>query len=217
MAGPVSVMLSRNKFWVVGLALVVVAAVGIAFVTGERSTGPTSQLTSATSRRPAQPRVTLLSAQRFGAWKLDCIRGPQGNEGCALALFVVDDTREHVLLRLSLVARDGAKILVLTPPNAFLAAGFTLTPDGAHPITAPFQRCLPGSCRALLALSNGDIAALKTAPGVQVHFVTAAGRPIAYHIPTAGFAQGYAAWTAFYSGAKSKAAQINATGQSKPN
>lgn len=181
----------------IGACLIAVAAfAAIAFYVGKTSvTAPATNVGSPAAN--AQPRFVRSPPQHFGQWNLVCGHMPGGPKECYLALVVADATRKHLVLRLSVVQTPkGPAMLALTPPNALVSPGFTLTPDKGKPITAPFIRCVPRACQAAFRLSDDVSASLKAASGAQASFVSGTDTPVAFHFPITGFAAGYAAWAA---------------------
>lgn len=185
---------SRNRplFIIAGIvALTIVALIG--YYAGRQNATP-AQVVSGPGRA-RQSQFIRLPPQHFDSWTLQCLQGPRGGKRCSLVLMAVDKERKHILLRLSVLrSRQGTMLVALTPPNALLSAGFTLTPDKAQAIQAPFARCLPQACEAITALSDPIVKTLSGADKSHVRFVSAGGRPIEFEIPTTGFSDGYAAW-----------------------
>ena len=181
----------------IGVCLIAMAALAaIAFYVGKTSvTAPATNVGSPAAN--AQPRFIRSPPQQFGQWNLVCGHMQGGPKECFLALMVADATRKRLILRLSVVQTPkGPTMVVLTPPNALVSTGFTLTPDKGKAITAPFIRCVPRACQAAFRLSDDVSASLKSAPSAQVSFVSGTGAPVAFHIPISGFAAGFAAWAA---------------------
>jgi invasion protein IalB len=182
---------NRPLFIIAGIVLVSLVAL-IGYYAGRQNV---TQAPVAAGRGPVRPQVTRLAPQHFDSWTLQCIQGPRGGKRCALVLMAVDKSRKHLLLRLSVVrSKKGPVLVALTPPNALLSAGFTLTPGKAQAFVAPFARCLPRACEAMTDLTEPLVKDLSGADKSQVRFVAAAGRPMEFEIPTTGFANGYAAW-----------------------
>jgi len=183
------------------LALIVVLAVSVATVTGLAFyLGRNNAVLDAVRPKPpsadiASPSATL-PVKKFGNWTLACVVDRARARHCSLVFQAVDNTRKHVLFRLSLLHASGGKtvIQILTPPDAVAASGVKFTPGNAPSLAIPFARCLPRACEALLPLSDGISASLEAADKAQVGFVVARGKPIMYAFPVQGFREGYAAW-----------------------
>lgn len=184
------------------LALVVVLAISVASVTGLAFyLGRNNAIVDAARPKPpgadhASASATGLPVKKFGNWTLACVVDRARARHCTLVFQAVDNTRKHVLFRLSLLHASGGKavIQILTPPDAVLASGVKFAPGNGPSLAVPFARCLPRACEALLALSDSVSASLNAADKAQVGFVVARGKPIMYAFPVQGFREGYAAW-----------------------
>lgn len=182
---------NRPLFIIAGIVLLSLVAL-IGYYAGRQNV---TQAPVAAGRGPVRPQIARLAPQHFDSWTLQCIQGPRGGKRCALVLMAVDKSRKHLLLRLSVVrSKKGPVLVALTPPNALLSAGFTLTPAKSQALVAPFARCLPRACEAMTDLTDTLVKGLSGADKSHVRFVGAAGRQIEFEIPTTGFANGYAAW-----------------------
>ena len=178
----------------IGGAAVLAVVIMVAFYFGKHSqqAQPLAQ-----GARPGYARVTRLPPQRFGNWVLQCVRGPQGGVRCELGMNVIDASRRRLIMRLGIVrTQKGDAIVALTPPNALLPAGFSITPDKGERVTVPFTRCLPRACQTVFLLSDALAANLKASQFAQIHFVAGSGRPVNFKIPVQGFDQGLSAWKA---------------------
>jgi len=182
------------------LVLISVLAVSVATVTGLAFyLGRNNAVLDAVRQKQQSPDTagaTRLPVKKFGNWSLACVVDPARARHCSLVFQAVDNTRKHVLFRLSLLHASGGKavIQILTPPDAVAASGVKFTPGNAPSLAVPFARCLPHACEALLPLSDGLTASLDAADKAQVGFVVARGKPIMYAFPVQGFREGYAAW-----------------------
>lgn len=184
------------------LSLIAVLAISVATVTGLAFyLGRNNAIVDAAKPKPpgadtASAGSTGLPVKKFGNWTLACVVDRARARHCSLVFQAVDNTRKHVLFRLSLLHASGGKavIQILTPPDAVLASGVKFTPGNAPSLSVPFARCSPHACEALLALSDSVSASLNAADKAQVGFVAARGKPIMYAFPVQGFREGYAAW-----------------------
>lgn len=177
------------------LALAVVVVTGLAFYLGRQNAvqDAANRKLQAVAEQPAG--MLHLPARKFGNWVLNCAVDSRRLKHCGLVFQAVDNTRKHILLRLSLLrASDGETVmLILTPPDAVASQGLKFAPGAAPAIPVPIQRCLPRGCEALLTLTDPLLAALRATDKVQVSF-SGRGRAINYALPVLGFADGYAAW-----------------------
>ena len=185
---------SRVRIAVIAvLALLVVVVTGLAFVLGRQNA------VQEAANRIVQHVVARFEARRpsrkFGNWILNCAVDNEHIEHCGLVFQAVDNTRKHILLRLSLIRASNGEVvmLILTPPDAVAARGIKFTPGAGPPIAIPISRCLPRGCDALLTLTDPLLGALRATDKVQVNFV-GHSRPVSYVLPIDGFANGYAAW-----------------------
>ncbi len=205
---------NRPLFIIAGIVLLSIVAL-FGYYAGRQNVTPAPV---AAGRGPARPQMTRLAPQHFDSWTLQCLQGPRGGKRCSLVLMAVDKSRKHLLLRLSVVrSRKGPVLVALTPPNALLSAGFTLTPGKAQAMVAPFARCLPQACEAMTDLTDTLIKDLSGAEKSHVRFVAAAGRPLEFEIPTTGFANGYAAWQKADTAPAAHAASGNAPAAASPS
>jgi invasion protein IalB len=141
------------------------------------------------------PQVTRLPPQHFGSWTLQCVRTPQGRTGCALGMRVTTQARRGILMMLDVVrTRKGPAFRAVTPPNALLPAGFTITPEKGQKTAEPFARCLPRFCESIFLISDQLASGLKESQKAQIRFVAGNGRPVQFDIPVNGFGDGFQAW-----------------------
>ncbi|MBV9330818.1 MAG: invasion associated locus B family protein [Alphaproteobacteria bacterium] len=182
----------RNTIVLAVVAIVALAAVGGgAYYLGTRNSADLVQ------QQPLRtsPQLTRLPVQRFGSWALSCVQNAQGAKRCSLGLTVVERQRKQAILKLGLIAtKKGPAMIVLTPPNALIPAGFTMVPEKAQGVRVPYTRCMPRACEAIFLVSDQLATALRTSPNLQVRFVAGSGRPVAFQIPIGGFGDGYGAW-----------------------
>lgn len=185
---------SRNRIWLVLLGIAVLAGVaGGAYYLGTRNKVETVE--QQVERAGVGPQLTRLPTQRFGSWALSCVQNVQGAKRCTLGLIVMERARKQAILKLGFVAtRKGPAMVALTPPNALIPAGFTMVPEKSQGVRVPYTRCMPRACEAIFLLSDQLATSLRTAAHLQVRFVAGNGHPVAFQIPIAGFADGYAAW-----------------------
>lgn len=181
---------------IVVLAGAVVIVTGLAFFLGRNNAVIDAARFARQGQTAAPAAATLMPAKKFGNWTLACVVDRARARHCSLVFQAVDNTRKHVLFRLSLLHASGGKplIQILTPPDAVAASGVKFTPSNAPTLAVPFARCNPHACEALLALSDGVSASLNAADKAQIGFAAAQGKPIMYAFPLQGFREGYAAW-----------------------
>jgi invasion protein IalB len=104
----------------------------------------------------------------------------------------------QVLLTLS-VARtpQGLPVLLVDmPAGVAVDQGITVTPSGAQSIKVGIQACGPQRCRAIMELGSSLQAALGAADMTSVTYVRANRQQSTYNLPTRGFREGFAAWSA---------------------
>lgn len=181
---------------IVILAVAVVTVTGLAFYLG-RQNAIVDAIASRTQIRPAATTNPLrLAPKKFGNWTLGCALDAVGVQHCSLVFQAVDNTRKHILFRLSLVhaANGDVMLLILTPPSADAASGVKFESGSGAPIAVPIARCLPRACEARLSLSEPLLASLSAADHAQISFVITKGKPVSYSLPVQGFKEGYAAW-----------------------
>jgi len=188
-----------NRLVLALAAVVVLAAVaGIAYNLGYRQ-GVQSMATASPTPGLARPKIiTRLPPKRFGNWAEQCVRNAQQEKRCRLVFQVVDKSRQHLVLSLA-VSRDpnGRAVLVaLTPPNAVVRGGISVSPGRVQPLTLPFFACEPGVCRAGALLSDGFVKALSSTAETTISYQSGNGKPVSYKLPTRGFASAYSAWLA---------------------
>lgn len=185
--------LGKNRALMIGIGVVVLVFIGLAaYVVGKRN---------AVSEPPrvqqAQqgPRITRLPAQHYGSWTLQCVRNPQGRTACGLGMRVTNAQRRGLILLLNVMrTRKGPAFRAVTPPNALLPAGFTITPDKGQKLTVPFSVCSARFCESIFLASDQLVSGLKQSDRAQIRFVAANGRAFQFQIPVNGFGAGYLAW-----------------------
>jgi invasion protein IalB len=189
--------LTKNRNMFIIAAIVAVAAIGaIAYYAGRHNAvQQQGGLAPGVAGRAAQARVVRLPPKKFGNWTLACVVTPQDVKRCTLIFQAIDQTRTRLLMRLSVLrGAKGPVMVVLTPPNAILAGGVTLTPGTAAPVKIPFVRCMPRACQAGIPISDSVATAMGAAQTTEARFIAGTGRPVTYKLPTQGFQEGYAAW-----------------------
>jgi invasion protein IalB len=187
--------LKNRLILIVGGLVAVVAVAAIAYFAGFNGVRNPPQ--AGGQLRPGMARIVRLPPRKFDSWMLGCIRTPRNVTRCGLILQAVDSAQHRLLLRLTVLhTRSGPIMVAVTPPNAILPQGFTITPEKAKPVTSPFSRCMPRACQAVIKLTDDLVSELNSANTTGIHFVAGSGRPVNFKIPTNGFAAGYAAFQA---------------------
>jgi invasion protein IalB len=184
---------TRNRVIMIIVGVAVLALIAwTAYVIGERKS---ANGVARVQQAQQAPKVTRLPPQHYGSWTLQCVRAQQGRTACALGMLVTTQQRRGILLMLNVVrTRKGPAFRAITPPNALLPAGFTLTPDKGQKVAAPFARCLPRFCESMFLISDQLASGLKESQKAQVRFVAGNGRAVQFQIPVNGFGDGYQAW-----------------------
>jgi invasion protein IalB len=154
-----------------------------------------------TSERLATLRKADLASTTeaaFEGWSLVCRDVVSNGRRCVLFMTVADQGLRQVLLTLS-VARtpQGLPVLLVDmPAGVAVDQGITVTPSGAQSIKVGIQACGPQRCRAIMELGSSLQAALGAADMTSVTYVRANRQQSTYNLPTRGFREGFAAWSA---------------------
>ncbi|MDE2184057.1 MAG: invasion associated locus B family protein [Alphaproteobacteria bacterium] len=186
----------------VAVALIAAGSIGFYLRGLDYFAGPKAGERLASSPHPVATvpsGFTRLPSRTFGNWTMTCIEAPKQGKRCELVMPVVDKNKQAVLrLAVTRGPQGKAVLVVMTPPNVVLPEGLTLVPGRRSAIKLGFLRCAPRACQAITALDSGAESALSAADTLEIGYVGAGGRKVAYKMPTSGFADGYAAWQAAY-------------------
>jgi invasion protein IalB len=148
------------------------------------------------TQQQAFPPPLPAGAQMFGNWALIGCQEGAGDGPCILQLRIVNAEAQRVVFRLNLARaqNDNDVMLVQLPPSVVIPAGVTLTPAGGTAITGSIRTCRPAMCVGGMLLNDMFVQELSAAEAVTLSFVGANGRNININLPSAGFAEGFAAW-----------------------
>lgn len=109
------------------------------------------------------------SEQTFRDWHASCV----ADAPCILST-TVKDARDTWLATVRVAAVDDDRtetmMQVLVPSGVHLASGVFVTLGRSGPVEAVYQSCAPQACIAALALSPGDVAALRRNTRAKIVF-----------------------------------------------
>jgi invasion protein IalB len=172
------------------------SAVG-AFLVGH-GVGNSERLAALRARERAN--LAGMTKTAFQGWSLVCrdMAASGSSRRCVLFMAIADPAMRQVLLSFS-VARtpQGVPVLLVdTPAGVSVDQGVTVTPGAAESVKMRIQTCGPQRCRAVTQLDSALQAALEAADMTSVTYVRANRQQSTYNLPTRGFREGFAAWSA---------------------
>jgi invasion protein IalB len=191
-----------------GSLVLVLSAIG-AFVIGHGA-GTRERIEAMRARELAS--LANMTKATFQGWSLVCRDAPSNGSPrrCVLFMAVAEQATGQVLLTFSITrAAQGAPVLLIeTPAGVAVDQGITVAPSSAQSVKVGIHSCGPQRCRAIAELSPSLQAALETADITSVTYVQANRQLSTYNLPTRGFREGFAAWSA-ETARLSKSAAVN--------
>ena len=168
-----------------------------AFVVGH---GVGANERQAAERAREQANLATLTTTTFQNWSLVCRKGMESRTGrrCVLFMAVADPDMRQVLLTFSVArtAEGVPALLIETPAGVAVDQGITVTPGAAESVKVDIRSCGPQRCRAVAELDASLRAALEAADITSVTYIRASRQQATYNLPTRGFREAFAAWSA---------------------
>jgi len=137
------------------------------------------------------------TGKQFKDWVYRCGGNGLNDDQCYIMqnIFIQESGMRLLRVLVGNLGPDDSPWLILTTPlGIFLPAGIVFNIDGGHENKLPIRICIPGGCKASIALDKKLIWAMKKGNQAKVAFMNGTTRKqIIVEVSLAGFSRGFAA------------------------
>lgn len=143
---------------------------------------------------PGPVKVALKAAPEQSDWLKVCGEDPSVKKTiCYTTRDFVAENNQPVMAVAFYAVKDDAKrfVRILVPLTFLIPPGIRLSAEGATPVAAKFQICLPQGCFVEGELNDATIGNIKKAKTLKIDMQNQIGQEVNFEVPLEGFAKVY--------------------------
>lgn len=143
---------------------------------------------------PGPVKVALKAAPEQGDWLKVCGEDPAAKKKiCYTTRDFVAENNQPVMAVAFYSVKDDPKrfVRILVPLTFLIPPGIRMSADGAAPVAAKFQICLPQGCFVEGDLNDAAIGNIKKGKTLRIDMQNQIGQEVNFEVPLEGFAKAY--------------------------